>query len=101
MILGVQPKIELNLDTEEPKYKLIRERDNLIKESARVMWLEWNEDGTFKDKHDTPTIGRSLIMSPFNDYFTWQTTSVTEIVEQRDDYIKFKTQNSIYELFKI
>ena len=101
MIPGVQPKILLNLDTEEPKYKLVRERDNLIKESARVMWLEWNEDDTLKDKHDQPAIGRSLIMSPFNQFFTWQTTTITEIVEQRDDYIKFKTKNSNYELWKL
>ena len=101
MIPGVQPKILLNLDTEEPKYKLVRERDNLIKESARVMWLEWNEDDTLKNKHDQPDIGRSLIMSPFNQFFTWQTTTITEIVEEREDYIKFKTENSNYELFKI
>jgi len=101
MIGGVQPKLLLNLDTEEPKYRLIRERDKLVKESARVMWLEWNEDGTYKNNHPLPAPGLSLIMSPFNDYFTWQTTSVTEIVEQREDYIKFKTQNSNYELFKI
>ena len=99
MIPGVQPKLELNFDTEEPKYRLVRERDNLIKESARVMWVEWNEDGTFKSKHDEPEISRSLIMSPFNQFFTWQTTTITEIVEQREDYIKFKTGNSTYELF--
>ena len=80
---------------------MVRERDKLVKESARVLWLEWNEDGTFKDKYDLPSIGRSLIMSPFNDYFTWQTTTITEIVGQRDNYIKFKTKNSNYELFKI
>jgi len=101
MITGAQPKLELNFDTEEPKYKLIRERDNLIKESAKVLWLEWNEDGTFKDRFEELDIGRSLLMSPFNQFFTWQTTTVTEIVEQRNDYIKFKTENSNYELFKI
>ena len=101
MIPGTQPKIELNLDTEEPKFRLVRERDNLTKESARVMWLEWNEDDTFKAKHDEPAIGRSLLMSPFNQFFTWQTTTITDIVEQRDGYIKFKTGNSNYELFEI
>ena len=101
MIPGVQPKLLLNFDTEEPKYRLVRKRDKLVKESARVLWLEFNEDGTFKEKHDLPTIGRSLLMSPFNQFFTWQTTTVTEIVEQREDYIKFKTGNSNYELFKI
>lgn len=85
----------------KPKYRLIRERDKLIKESAKVLWLEWNEDGTFKDKFELPAVGRSLIMSPFNNFFTWQTTTITEIVEQRDDYVKFKTENSNYELFKI
>ena len=40
-------------------------------------------------------------MSPFNEFFTWQTTDITEIVEQKEGYIKFKTQNSNYELFKI
>jgi len=85
----------------KPNWKLIRERDKLIKHSEDVMWLEFGEDGFFKEKHDKPSIGRSLLMSPFNQFFTWQTTVVTEIVEQREDYIKFKTENSNYELFKI
>jgi hypothetical protein len=92
---------ELNLDTEEPRYRLVRERDKRVNESARILWLEWNEDGTFKSNHDKPAIGRSLIMSPFNRFFTWQTTPITEIVEHRDDHIKFKTLNSTYELFPI
>ena len=81
-------------------WKLVRERDGLTKQSSEVIWLEFNEDGTFKEKYDEPAIGRSLIMSPFNQFFTWQTTTITEIVEQREDYIKFKTENSNYELFK-
>ena len=85
----------------QTKYRLTRKIDKLIKESSKVLWLEWNEDGTFKDKFENPAIGRSLIMSPFNDFFTWQTTTVTEIVEQKNDYLKFKTENSIYELFKL
>jgi hypothetical protein len=101
MIPVTQPKLLLNLDTEELKYRLIREKDKLVKESARVLWLEWNDDGTFRDRFELPAVGRSLIMSPFNDYFTWQTTPIIEIVEQRNDYIKFKTKNSSYELFKI
>jgi hypothetical protein len=31
--------------------------------------------------------------------YTWMTTIVTEIIEQREDYIKFRTSNSVYELF--
>jgi hypothetical protein len=40
-------------------------------------------------------------MSPFNDYFTWQTTTFTEILEQTNEYVKFKTNNSIYTLSKL
>jgi hypothetical protein len=119
MITGVQPKLLVSFDENgnmqldplqaellglvenEFHWKLIRERDGLMKQSKEVMWIEWNDDRTFKSKHDKPAVDRSLIMSPFNDFFTWQTTIITEIVEQRDNYIKFKTQNSNYELIKL
>lgn len=84
-----------------PNWKLVRERDGLIKKSAEVMWLEFDDMGWFKAKHNEPAVGRSLIMSPFNHFFTWQTTTITRIVEQTEDYIKFDTENSTYELFKL
>ena len=93
--------VEQGVIENEFNWKLVRERDGLTKESTKVMWLEFDEVGRFKDKYDTPAVGRSLIMSPFSQYFTWQTTTITEIVEERDDYIKFKTENSNYELWKL
>jgi hypothetical protein len=84
-----------------PNWRLVRERDGLTKQSEQVMWIEFGEDGFFKARHDEPAVGRSLLMSPFNAFFTWQTTIVSEIVEQRPDYVKFHTGNSTYELFKI
>ena len=121
MIGGVNPKIlvslnengELEMDTQhaellgladnEFNWRLVREGDGLIKKSKAVMWLEWNDEGRFPAKHDEPAIGRSLIMSPFNYFYTWQTTVVTEILASEVDssYIKFKTKNSTYELFKL
>ena len=85
----------------EFKWKLVRERDGLTNQSKEIKWLEWNDEGRFKAEHDKPAVGYSLIMSPFNQFFTWQTTSITEIVEEREDYVKFKTKNSNYELFKL
>ncbi len=85
------------------KWKLVRERDGLTKQSKEVIWLEWDENGRFKAKHNEPAVGRSLLMSPFNDFFTWQTTDIIEILELSNDfsYVKFKTKNSNYELFKL
>ena len=116
MIGGAQPKVllsqnedgTLHLDEmfeqvignpEEHKYKLVRERDGLTNQSKDIKWLEFNEDRRYKADFPDIAVGRSLIMSPFNQFVAWQTTPVTEIVEQRDDYIKFKTENSLYELF--
>jgi hypothetical protein len=122
MIGGVNPKIlvslnengELEMDANQAEllgladnefnWRLVREGDGLNKKSKAVMWIEWDElSGRFKAQHDEPAIGRSLIMSPFNHFFTWQTTVITEILELADDlsYIKFRTENSIYELFKL
>ena len=82
-------------------YKLVRERDGLTHHARQIGWIEFKEDSTFKEKHDEPAIGRSLMLDPHRFSFTWLTTNVTEIVEQRDDYIKFKTRNSNYELWKL
>jgi len=119
MITGVQPKLLVGFDDEgnmtldenqaemmgliekEFNWKLVRERDGLTNQSKEIMWIEWDKNGFFSSKHDKPAVGRSLIMSPFNQFFTWQTTDVTEIVEEREDYIKFHTRNSTYELWNL
>jgi hypothetical protein len=89
----MNPVCELTKDGEEHFSKI----------SNGVLWIEFNEDKTFKEKHNEPAIGRSLLMSPFNYSFTWQTTLITEILEVNNDnprkYIKFKTENTTYKLY--
>jgi len=82
-------------------WTLVREKDGLTKQSKNIKWIEWDERGLFEADHEVIGIGRSLIMSPFNQYFTWQTSVITEILEEKEHYIKFKTLNSTYELFKL
>jgi hypothetical protein len=82
------------------RYKLIRERDGLIKVGNYIDWISWKEDGKFKEKHDKPAIGRSLVIDGRQSMnYTWLTTDVTEILAEEDNYIKFKTKNSTYELY--
>jgi hypothetical protein len=119
MITGVQPKLLVAIDEngnigldenqaelmglieKEFNWKLVRERDGLTNQSKDIKWIEWNEEGRFKADHKEPAVGRALLMSPFNDFFTWMTTDVTEILENQDDYVKFRTRNSNYELWKL
>ena len=93
--------VEQGVIENEFNWKLVRERDGLTNQSKDIKWLEWNEEGKVREDHNEPAIGRSLLMSPFNDFFTWMTTDITEIVEEQEDYIKFKTRNSNYELWKL
>jgi len=87
----------------KPNWKLVRSRDGLTKHSVDILWIEFNENGTFKAKHEDFAVGRSLLMSPFNDFFTWQTTPITKIIAATADsfYVKFETENSEYELSRM
>lgn len=94
-------QVKINLNVEDLfKYKLVRERDGLSNVGHKAGWIEWSEDGKFKELHDEPAVGRSLILDPQRMSYTWLTTTVTEILEQKENYIKFATTNSIYELWQ-
>ena len=121
MIGGVQKKIlltqdengNLKMDDEMGKllfgglnpnqnYKLVRESDGLTKYGWKIGWIEWKKkDKTFKKLHDEPAVGRSFILDPNRISFTWCTSTITEVLEKQENYCKFKTQNSTYELWKL
>ena len=88
---------------DKPNWKLVRSGDGLTKHSVDILWIEFNEDGTFKAKHNDFAVGRSLLMSPFNQFFTWQTTPITKIITSTTDslYVQFETENSEYVLTKM
>jgi hypothetical protein len=73
--------------------------ESFQKHSKDVRWVEFNEDGRGKELRDKIIVGSSLIMSPFSFTFTWMTTIVTEIIEEHDNYVHFKTENSEYKLY--
>lgn len=98
-------KLEQNkipVDVVMTEWKLVRERDGLTKTSEKVTWIEWDEDRRFKSQYNTPMVGLSLLMSPFNQFFTWQTTPITEILyAEENGSVRFRTKNSVYTLTKI
>lgn len=83
--------------------RIRRESDGTTESGARSEAISWNEDGTFKEVvGHRPMVGCSMLVGSTTarsysaqDY--WLTTVVTEILEEREDYVKFRTLNSIYE----
>ena len=90
--------------------KLKRVSDGEGYHGSLVEAITWNDDGSFKIVANHPVIGCSLrVGSPFAGTYStrdwWMTTEVTEILEESKnkeglyEYVKFKTKNSIYEMF--
>jgi hypothetical protein len=86
-------------------YKIHKDGSIEFKEQgARVEAIAWNENRTFKEiVANVPTVGCSLLVGSvtartYSDQDYWLTTVVTEILEESAVGIKFKTENSIYEL---
>jgi hypothetical protein len=83
--------------------RLFRVSDGKGDMGARSECIAWNEDGTFKEiVGRRPVVGCSMLVGSVTartyqhqDY--WLTTPVTEILEEREDYVRFKTENSEYE----
>lgn len=77
---------------------------NLNKGDSGGMSLAmWIEDGTIMYEHNAkPRVGvvmrvGSLTARTYSSQDWWQTTLITEILEDSADRVVFKTQNSIYE----
>ena len=81
------------------KWKYYLERhDGSRHRGNRVQWIEWKENGQYNAEYPEPAIGRSLLLDYAYGGWTWMTTIVTEIIEQSEDEIHFKTMNSEYTL---
>jgi len=85
--------------------RLRRMSDGAGDVGARVEAIAWKEDRSFKEVVGSyPVVGCSLLVGSitartYGDKDFWLTTPVTEILEEREKYVKFKTENSVYELF--
>lgn len=79
------------------KYRLLRSGDKSYKYAKSVFWIEWNDDGTFKEAHDDISVGRSLVLDFAGGNFKWMTTPVVSF-EKNENVVNFKTKNSDYAL---
>lgn len=83
-------------------YSLRRIRDG-EGDSGGMSAILWQEDDDIKYEHNAkPRIGVAIRVGSniartmqYQDW--WQTSYITEIIEDSEDYVKFKTGNSVYE----
>jgi hypothetical protein len=83
-------------------YSLRRERDS-AGDSGGMSTLLWQEDDEIKYEHNAqPRVGvcirvGSIYARTMEAQDWWQTTYITEILEEEERYVKFRTGNSVYE----
>lgn len=82
-------------------YFLERERDGAGDSGQMCLGL-WEENGEVKvEENAKPRLGIALrVGSSYARTMSaqdwWQTSYITEILEEKEDYVKFRTGNSIY-----
>lgn len=81
---------------------LKRVDDDLVKVGDRANWITWKSDATYQDLVDQPEIESSLVIDISSVSWTWMTSAITQIIEDKIDeeyrFIHFKTENSEYHL---
>lgn len=84
-------------------YSLRRERDGAGDSGGMSLALWRGKDGEICREHNArPRVGVILRVGSHSartychqDW--WQTTIITEILEERENFVRFRTDNSIYE----
>ena len=83
-------------------YSLRRESDGAGDSGGMSLALWIGEDGQVQEQYNArPKVGVCLRVGTLfaHSYIAqdwWQTTVITEILEDRNDYVRFRTGNSIY-----
>jgi hypothetical protein len=82
--------------------RLFKENDTSRGDSGSMSLQVWMENGEVRYQSGKPVVGRAIrVGTPFGRAYSsqdwWQTSLVTEILEERKDYVKFRTHSgSIY-----
>ena len=83
-------------------YSLRRESDGAGDAGGMSLALWIGEDGQVQEQYNArPKVGVALRVGSvyartYQDQDWWQTSLITEILEDREDYVRFRTGNSTY-----
>jgi hypothetical protein len=80
------------------RFVLTRKRDGKVVKGNDIIYVEFGEDGNYKDFTKEFKVGSNLVVDFRGGNFTWMTTKITNILEQTENYVIFVTVNSEYKL---
>jgi len=86
------------METQNHKYKLVRIDDNYTIYDNKISFIKFDKNDRGTSKQDNIEINTSLIVGPIT-YPHWQTSMIVEIIEDSENLIHFKTQNSEYKIY--
>lgn len=84
-------------------YSLRRESDGAGDSGGMSLALWIGEDGQVQEQYNArPKVGVCLVVGTifarsYSEQDWWQTSTITEILEEKENYVKFRTGNSVYE----
>lgn len=78
-------------------YKIVRVNDGKTIETKDYKFVVFNKEGRGNEMVDTPQEKSSLIVPPYNMYYTWLTSPIVEVINE----FNFKTKNSEYKIEKL
>ena len=84
-------------------YSLRRESDGAGDSGGMSMALWFDEEGYVSTEYNArPRVGvvmrvGTMFARSYNAQDWWQTTEITEILEEKENYVRFRTSNSVYE----
>lgn len=84
-------------------YSLRRESDGAGDSGGMSMALWFDEEGYVRTQYNArPRVGVSMRVGTmfarsYNAQDWWQTSLITEILQESENYVKFRTGNSVYE----
>lgn len=89
-------------DTTNSTYTLIKSNGETHR-AEQLKFVEWEGEelgSRGKKLHTSPGVGFSVILNPqYGPSYTWLTTPIVDIIVMEEEYLKFNTKNSSYELF--
>lgn len=102
-VVGQKFFIAKNYKGKQMTYSLVKVGSPSIGDSGPMSVSLWSEDGELKQEHNSrPVVGRvirvgSYTARSYDEQDWWQTSLINEILEDKENYVKFVTNNSTYE----